>query len=196
MASPRVWRALSVVAWSRLAPTRVARNLREIPGMTKLPALIVAALLGVACAAPLGGPVVAPGTSRDDVLARMGPPTRIVALPGGGQRLQYSTQPVGQQAWMVDLDAAGRVTGARQVLTERNFQRIVEGQWTRADVEREFGPPASVGRVGSWHGPIMTYRWRETGTGNMFYWVYLDPQGTVQRAHPGMEFRDRLFDFR
>jgi hypothetical protein len=27
----------------------------------------------------------------------------------------------------------------------------------------------------------------------MFYWVYLDPQGVVQRAHPGMEFHDRLF---
>jgi len=22
----------------------------------------------------------------------------------------------------------------------------------------------------------------------MFYWVYVDPQGVVQRAHPGMEF--------
>jgi hypothetical protein len=22
----------------------------------------------------------------------------------------------------------------------------------------------------------------------MFYWVYLDPQGVVRRAHPGMEF--------
>ena len=32
----------------------------------------------------------------------------------------------------------------------------------------------------------MTYRWNDGS--DMFYWVYLDPQGVVQRAHPGMEF--------
>jgi hypothetical protein len=41
----------------------------------------------------------------------------------------------------------------------------------------------------------MTYRWRDVQGANMFYWVYLDPQGIVRRAHPGMEFRDRFFDF-
>jgi hypothetical protein len=50
--------------------------------------------------------------------------------------------------------------------------------------------------VASWNGPVMTYRWRDAQGANMFYWVYLDPQGVVRRAHPGMEFRDRLFDFR
>jgi hypothetical protein len=34
----------------------------------------------------------------------------------------------------------------------------------------------------------MTYRWMEGSDGRMFYWVYLDPRGVVQRAHPGMEF--------
>ena len=83
-----------------------------------------------------------------------------------------------------------------RVLTERDFQRIVPGQWTRADVEREFGPPARVDGVASWNGPIMTYRWKDAQGADMFYWIYLDPQGIVRRAHPGMEFRDRLFDFR
>jgi hypothetical protein len=126
----------------------------------------------------------------------MGQPTRVVPLADGGQRLQYSLEPAGQYAWMVDLDAAGRVTSARQVLNERDFNRIVPGQWTRADVEREFGPPARIDGVASWNGPVMTYRWRDAQGANMFYWVYLDPQGVVRRAHPGMEFRDRLFDFR
>jgi hypothetical protein len=126
----------------------------------------------------------------------MGQPGRIVPLPGGGQRLQYSLQPAGQYAWMVDLDAGGRVMSARQVLTEAEFNRIVPGQWTGADVEREFGPPARVDQVASWNGPVMAYRWKDRQNADMFYWVYLDPQGVVRRAHPGMEFRDRLFDFR
>jgi hypothetical protein len=158
-------------------------------------ALAVALLLS-GCASPWGGASIAPGTPREDVIARMGHPTRVVALPDGTQRLQYSLQPAGQFAWMVDLDASGRVTSARQVLNQLDFQRIVPDQWTRADVEREFGPPARVDGVASWTGSVMTYRWRDVQGADMFYWVYLDPQGVVRRAHPGMEFRDRLFDRR
>ena len=55
----------------------------------------------------------------------------------------------------------GPPPGSRQVLAENEFNRIVPGQWTRADVEREFGPPARIEHVASWTGPIMTYRWRD-----------------------------------
>ena len=129
---------------------------------------------------------MAPGTPREHVLAAAGQPTRVVPLPGGGQRLQYSLQPRGQQAFMVDFDASGRLVRSRQVLTAAEFERITPGQWTRDDVEREFGPPALVDRVRSWDGPVLTYRWSDGS--DMFYWVYLDPQGVVRRAHPGMEF--------
>jgi hypothetical protein len=105
-----------------------------------------------------------------------------------GERLQYSMQPFGHHAWMVDLDAAGRVVQARQVLTENNFHRIEPGKWTRDDVEREFGRPAWVDGVASWRGPIMTYRWRDLARADMFYWVYLDERNVVRRAHPGIEF--------
>src|SRR5438105_15428851 len=99
---------------------------------------VAAALLLVAgCASGFATADIAPGTSRDQVLARMGQPTGVVPLPNGGQRLQYSLQPAGQYAWMVDLDAGGRVIGSRQALTAGNFERIVPGQWTRADIERE-----------------------------------------------------------
>ena len=130
---------------------------------------------------------ITPGTPRADVIARMGTPTRVVPL-ANGERLQYSLQPAGQYAWMVDLDGAGRVQRVRQVLTAADFQRIVVGQWTRSDVEREFGPPARIDVVGSWSGPIMAYRWSDGS--DMFYWVYLDADNVVRRAHPGMELRN------
>jgi hypothetical protein len=154
----------------------------------RLFAIVLPAVLLAACAHPWNSTGLAAGTPRDQVIARAGQPTRVVPLAGGGQRLQYSLQPAGRYAFMVDLDAAGRVVRARQVLTEADFNRIEPGKWTRADVEREFGPPALVDGVASWNGPVLTYRWRDLGGGDMFYWVYLDPQGVVQRAHPGMEF--------
>ena len=160
----------------------------------RLPLTAIRLLLGAALVLLTGcagtffyGQDVPPGTPRDAVVARMGQPTRTVPWQGG-ERLQYSLQPAGQYAWVVDLDHAGRVVATRQVLTAANFERIVPGTWTRADVEREFGPPASIDHVRSWDGPIMAYRWNN-GT-DMFYWMYLDAGDVVQRAHPGMEFRD------
>jgi hypothetical protein len=146
-----------------------------------------AALLLGACAHPWNTADIAPGTTHDEVVARAGAPLRVLPLPGGGQRMQYTLQPMGQYAFMVDLDAAGRVVQSRQVLTETNLARIQPG-WTAQDVEREFGPPGRIEAVGNWNGPVMSYRWRDAGGGDMFYWVYLDAQGVVQRAHPGMEF--------
>ena len=147
----------------------------------------LSALLTACAGNPFNGDSLQPGTARDAVIASLGQPTRVLRLPAG-ERLQYSLQPFGQSAWMVDLDAGGRVLRSRQVLTAAEFNRIEVGRWTRDDVEREFGPPAMVDGVASWNGPIMTYRWNDGS--DMFYYVYLDPANVVRRAHPGMEFRD------
>jgi len=155
--------------------------------LSRLPAA-AAVLLLAACAGPWSTMNIPPGTPGAEVMAHAGRPTRIVPLPNGGQRLQYSLQPLGREAYMVDTDASGRVVASYQALNEANFNRIEPGKWTRADVEREFGPPAWVDGVASWNGPIYTYRWRDLARSDMFYWVYFDPQGVAQRAHPGMEF--------
>ena len=46
---------------------------------------------------------VEPGASRQEVVSRYGTPSRVVAL-ANGTRMQYSRQPAGQSAVMVDLD--------------------------------------------------------------------------------------------
>ena len=141
----------------------------------------LAAWLLAGCASPLQT-----GMTRDQVLAAWGQPTRSVPL-AGGERLQYSLQPMGRQVTMVDLDTGGRVVRVRPVMTANEFARIAtDGSWTRADVEREFGPAPDHERVSSWDGPIMTYRWRDGGV-DLFYWVYLDQAGVVRRAHQGMD---------
>ena len=158
--------------------------------MTNMRNLLLACIgtLLFGCAGnPFTGYDVTPGTPRDAVIARMGQPQRVVRLPSG-ERLQYSLQPLGRYAWMVDVDGGGKVVQARQVLNANDFNRIETGKWTRDDVEREFGRPAWVDGVASWKGPIMTYRWRDLQGSDMFYWVYLDERNVVQRAHPGMEF--------
>ena len=150
--------------------------------------LAAAALLLAGCALT----PVTPGMSQDDVMASYGTPTRVVAI-SAGTRLQYSAQPAGQRALMVDLDAAGKVVSVRQVMTLKELSKIEPGKWTREDVEREFGQPATIDRVASWPGDIMTYRWRDA-LQDMYYWVYLDAGNRVQRTGQGMELPMRLFD--
>lgn len=152
-------------------------------------AIAAAVLLIAGCASTR----VQPGMSREQVMASYGTPTRTVPLKAG-TRLQYSGQPLGQFATMVDLDAAGKVISARQVLNLNDFSRIEIGKWTREDVEREFGRPATVDRVGSWPaGDVMTYRWLDLDVDKL-YWVYLDAGNVVQRTGQGMEIPVRMND--
>jgi len=150
---------------------------------SRVASVALAALLLSGCAAER----VSPGTPRAEVLAQYGQPSREVAL-ASGSRLQYSFQPAGQQAVMVDLDAAGRVVSSRQVLQSAEFARIGINQWSRADVEREFGRSASIDRVANWPGDIMTYYWKDASQ-DMFFYVYLDAANVVQRTGQGMDFR-------
>ena len=126
------------------------------------------------------------GATREEVVRTYGRPTHTVPL-ANGNRLQYSLQPLGRSAVMVDLDTAGRVVSVRQVLNPVDFARILPGQWTRLDVEREFGQPAMVDRVMSWSGDIMTYRWMDADQ-PMFFYVYLDVANRVGRIGQAMEF--------
>lgn len=130
---------------------------------------------------------ILPGTPRAEVLAKYGQPTREVPL-STGSRLQYSYQPSGQQAVMVDLDATDRVVSSRQVLQSAEFARIGINQWSRADVEREFGPSATIDRVANWPGDIMTYHWKDASQ-DMYFYVYLDRASIVQKTGQGMDFR-------
>ena len=150
--------------------------------------IAVAVLLMAGCAFT----VAQPGMSQQEVIARNGTPSRVLPL-GAGTRLQYSGQPSGQWAFMVDLDAAGKVVAARQVLDRNEFSKIEPGKWTREDMEREFGRPATVDRVASWPGDTMTYRWIDGDT-NKYFWAYLDGRNVVQRTGQGMEFPVRRRD--
>ena len=142
---------------------------------------VVASCLLVGCAVT----AVKLGMTQGEVIAGYGKPTATVPI-STGTRLQYSRQPLGQSVVMVDLDASGRVVSATEVMTPTAFSKIEVGKWTRADVEREFGPPAIVDGVASWRGDIMTYRWRDAVT-DMFFFVYLDAANVVQRTGQGME---------
>ncbi len=148
-------------------------------------ALLAAAVLLAGCA---GEPTrLAIGTSRDDTLRQLGRPTATYPMPGGGERLQYSRAPAGFEVNNVDLDRAGQVVAVTQELDERLFDRTIQpgvGTWRTADVLRTYGRPFEITQVGSFDGNIWTWRYKFQNTPRLLF-IYIDPNGVVQRYHTG-----------
>ena len=76
--------------------------------------LLTAAAVLSACSG-YAPPAQLTGATRDEVVARMGPPETQRQVDGG-TRLEFPRGPYGRHTWFVYLDAAGRVTRAEQVL--------------------------------------------------------------------------------
>ena len=95
------------------------------------PLLALLAGLLAACAAPDRMPL---GSSRDETLARLGPPTAVHRLPDG-ERLQYSYQPAGPWVHNLDFDANGRL----RTLTQEGW-RVDYLDWFPAEGSRPFMP--------------------------------------------------------
>jgi hypothetical protein len=138
----------------------------------------VAAWLAAACAVPLPGT----GESRDAVLARWGQPTSRYVMPAGAERLEYATGPFGRMTWMIDIDAAGRVTATSQVLNEAHFAAF-QGRapgMSRDELLRELGRPGEV-RTAGWRGGEL-WSWRYPTNDCLLFQVTLTPANKVDGA--------------
>jgi hypothetical protein len=123
---------------------------------------------------------VKPGTSRDEIINRLGQPTGTCALPTG-ERLQYSLQPAGHQIYNLDLDAQGRLQRTEQVLDDPYFSRIGVDSWTTSDVLCLFGKPARIEHVARFDGEVWIYRY------NHLHWdwvlgIHVDRGGVVRQV--------------
>ena len=140
-------------------------------------ALLVLAVQISGCALPAREKA---GALRAEVVARLGPPTAVFALPAG-ERLLYSELPAGFAAYNLDFDASGRLVRNEQVLTQARFENLPVGVWTTADVQRTFGAPLRVERVARFEGDIWTYRFRQNSDPRLAH-VHLDRQGVVRQV--------------
>ena len=140
--------------------------------------VVTVAVLSACAAAPSGVPI---GTSREATLTALGQPTAVWTL-NGGERLQYSGQPWGQQVYNVDLDRSGRVATTSQVMAPAAFAAVQNDVWTTQDILRAFGKPALVAQVHSFDGIVWSYRYAEPFGLNKQFHVFIDTSGRVRRT--------------
>jgi hypothetical protein len=117
-------------------------------------AVVVAVLSACAGYAP---PTDLSGLSRDEIVARMGPP-EVQRQVAGGSRLEFPRGPYGVHTWFVYLDPNGRATRSEQVLTESNFLRINPGMG-QEEARQVLGRPGEVEALGRNRGQVWSYRY-------------------------------------
>jgi hypothetical protein len=144
-------------------------------------ALSAASVAVLAGCAGYGPGDLKPGVAESDVIARMGAPTDRAARTDGGQRLDFARGPMGKHTWRVDLDAAGRVQGVRQLLTEANFEALHPGD-SRAAVIDRIGR-ATDQRTG-WRGVGEVWSYRYESVFCRWFQVWL-VDGVVREASFG-----------
>lgn len=154
-------------------------------GLGRAHALVATALALAGCAEPTR---ITPGTSRAELLQRLGAPTSLYAM-GAVERFQYSRAPAGTEVTNIDVDASGKVVAVTQVLDEARFALDIRpGVWREADVLRTYGRPEQMARVTSFDGAVWSWRYKWINARRLLY-IYLDPQGVVQRYHTGDDLR-------
>ncbi len=136
--------------------------------------LLPVAWLMASCATP----VPAPRTSADEVLRTWGRPTATHTLQPSGQRLEYASGPWGRTTWMIDLDDAGRVTQARQVLGEGEFLLVQStAPLPRETLLRWIGTPGE--RRGARDGG-QTWSWRYPTNDCLWFQFSIDADGLAR----------------
>jgi hypothetical protein len=118
------------------------------------------------------------GASEADFRSRMGQPTGRYALADGGAKVEYARGPMGKHTYMVDVDAAGRVRGWEQVLTEARFEALPIAA-PQADVRQQLGRPSET-RVG-WRGVGEVWSYRYESLFCRWFQVWL-VEGRVREA--------------
>ena len=120
---------------------------------------------------------LAPGTSENEVLARLGKPVAAGRLVNGEPYWDYSLQPFGYANYRVTFGPDQRVREVRNLLTPENFRNLREGMG-KSDVARLLGTTPEIFRYGngttSW-----TYRFDDSGIIKLTH-VIFDPSDRVQ----------------
>lgn len=139
---------------------------------------LVATLSLTACVQPWEG--FQAGQAESTVIARLGKPSEVYDLPGGGKRLMWPTQPMGEYTTAADIDATGKVVSVRQVLQVSEFYRAQIGKWTKHDVLINFGKPEETAYFRLMKREVWSYRYLESGVWYQLYHFYFDDNGVLR----------------
>ena len=135
------------------------------------------------------------GTNIDVVIKQFGQPAVRCAGRTGTERLVWTAQPMGQQAWATEVSTDGRISGFQQILTDANFAILATPGINKEQIHCQFGPPAEIQDLGLGFSDKHTtwmYRYMHLDTWYSFMVITFGDDGqTVMKFGP---VPDPMFD--
>jgi hypothetical protein len=131
---------------------------------------------------------IPPGLPIASIEAQFGAPTSVCELPDGSYRAIWSQQPFGQYAWATAVSPDGVAGDVQQILNDRTFEVLGQGQWDTDTVWCMFGPPANIHMVGrpGYEKRVWAYRYRQYEVWYSMMYVFFDPDTNIVIEHyPG-----------
>lgn len=172
-------------------PSTVAKPFKSASGI----AFALCALVLAGCAQVSS---VQPGTPVAQVIKQYGNPDIICPSRDGGRRMVWSQQPEGETAYALHISKQGLTGAPQQVLTERSFSILGNGEiWTRERVHCEFGPPANITRD-AWGDDrqwIWGYRYMRGQDNPEIMYVYLGNDGARVTKYRSLSDLERNEDY-
>jgi outer membrane protein assembly factor BamE (lipoprotein component of BamABCDE complex) len=147
----------------------------------------IAIFILAGCAQP--GERVQTGMDQATVIATLGKPKETYALPNGGKRLMWPTQPAGATTTAIDLDETGKVVSVRQVLQDTEFNRAEIDKWTRDDVLSAFGRPFETANFKRMDREVWSYRYVENHIDHLIFNFYFDEQGVLRQTQKQPDYK-------
>ena len=127
-----------------------------------------------------------PGTPVAGVIKQFGKPTTTCRNQDGTERLVWSQQPFGHQAWGTNTSKDNTIGPFTQVLTDAHFDVLNTGTWSDERVRCEFGPPANIQGIAQGNEKVWAYRSMQFSAWHSMMYVYMGPDGNLANRHnPG-----------
>ena len=143
----------------------------------RLPSTLISLTLVALLAACAGARSIVPTRSTlAEVHASLGSPTDIRFDGNGDELWEYARGPMGTETYLIRADGDGRIKAVTQLLTEAQFEKIVPGQMTKADVRHLLGRPSDQAFL--YNGTSWTWRVR-VGPQDGHFVVHFDPNDVV-----------------
>jgi hypothetical protein len=134
-------------------------------------------------------------SSRGDVVANQGAPTRVWQDADGGSTLEYAEQPFGQRCFMFKLDSQGKLIAVRNALLASERDWVQAGMSTN-DVERLLGQERSRVFFTLSNEDVWDWNIEPDQAGALRRFNVHFKAGRVLRTSYSMVFRERLLFFK
>jgi len=126
------------------------------------------------------------GTSIEEVVSKYGQPDVTCSQADGSSRMIWTSQPQGETAFVLVVGADKRVSSSEQLLDDKHFAILNNGEvWTAEKIRCQFGPPARITTIDSGKSKqyVWYYRYMQVASYAALMTIYMGEDGKAMTTN-------------